>query len=144
MKNGKVLFVCSANVGRSQMAEAFYDQIRPSEPAESAGASARLKGYDGHRIGDVWPTGIKVMQEMGFDISDNKSKQLTKEAVDKADIVVFMAAKREIPNYLEDSPKLRVWDITDPAEKGHDGTRDIALQIRGLVVKLVLDMIARA
>ena len=61
----KVLFVCIHNSARSQMAEAFLNQVCPEEfEAHSAGLEP----------GKLNPVVVEVMQEIGIDISGNKTK----------------------------------------------------------------------
>jgi arsenate reductase len=61
----RVLFVCIHNSARSQMAEAFLNQICGDEfEAHSAGLEP----------GKLNPTVVEVMQEIGIDISGNKTK----------------------------------------------------------------------
>jgi arsenate reductase len=62
----KVLFVCSHNSARSQMAEAFLNQIGGDFIAESAGIEA----------GTLNPIAVEVMKEAGIDISGNKTKNV--------------------------------------------------------------------
>ena len=58
----KVLFVCVKNSARSQMAEAFLNQLgQPDFIAESAGIET----------GTLNPIVVKVMAEIGYDISNN-------------------------------------------------------------------------
>ncbi len=64
MKN-RVLFVCIHNSARSQMAEAFLNQICPDEfEAHSAGLEP----------GKLNPMVVEAMQEIGLDISGNQTK----------------------------------------------------------------------
>jgi len=61
----KVLFVCIHNSARSQMAEAFLKQICGEEfEAHSAGLEP----------GKLNPLVVEAMQEIGIDISGNKTK----------------------------------------------------------------------
>jgi arsenate reductase len=61
----KVLFVCIHNSARSQMAEAFLNQICPDEfEAQSAGIEP----------GKLNPIVVEAMKEIGIDISGNKTK----------------------------------------------------------------------
>jgi arsenate reductase (thioredoxin) len=61
----KVLFVCIHNSARSQMAEAFLNQICPGEfEAQSAGLEP----------GRLNPVVVEAMREIGMDISGNKTK----------------------------------------------------------------------
>jgi arsenate reductase len=65
MKNKKILFICVHNSARSQMAEAFMNQICGHEfEAQSAGLSP----------GVLNPTVVEAMQEVGIDISQKKTQ----------------------------------------------------------------------
>ena len=67
MVKEKVLFVCSHNSARSQMAEAFLKQIAGDRfEVESAGLEP----------GKLNPLAIEVMKEVGIDISQNKTKSV--------------------------------------------------------------------
>ena len=68
MKKKKVLFVCIHNSARSQMAEAFLNQICGGEfEAQSAGIEP----------GKLNPTVVAAMQEIGMDISGNQTKSVS-------------------------------------------------------------------
>ncbi|HKI78267.1 MAG TPA: arsenate reductase ArsC [Ignavibacteriaceae bacterium] len=63
----KVLFVCIHNSARSQMAEAFLNQLGGGNfNAESAGLEP----------GNLNPVVVEAMKEMGIDISQNKTKSV--------------------------------------------------------------------
>jgi arsenate reductase (thioredoxin) len=65
MNKVKVLFVCIHNSARSQMAEAFLNQMAGDEfIAESAGIEP----------GNLNPLVVEVMKEVGIDISGNRTK----------------------------------------------------------------------
>ena len=67
MSKTKVLFVCVHNSARSQMAEAYLNQLSgDSFEAESAGLEP----------GTLNPIVVEVMKEEGIDISDNKTKSV--------------------------------------------------------------------
>jgi arsenate reductase len=68
MKKKRVLFVCIHNSARSQMAEAFLNQICGNEfEAHSAGLEP----------GKLNPVVVEVMQESGLDIAANKTKSVS-------------------------------------------------------------------
>jgi arsenate reductase (thioredoxin) len=75
----KVLFICTYNSARSQMAEAFLNQLHGDlYQAWSAGT----------KPSQVHPLAVKAMAETGIDISGNRSKSL-EEFMDKTwDVVV--------------------------------------------------------
>jgi arsenate reductase len=67
MKKKQVLFVCIHNSARSQMAEAFLNQICDGEfEAQSAGIEP----------GKINPTVVEVMKEVGIDISGKRTKSV--------------------------------------------------------------------
>ncbi|MBE9502596.1 MAG: hypothetical protein IME96_00290 [Proteobacteria bacterium] len=82
----KILFVCIGNACRSPMAEGFarfYSNGRVE--VKSAGTSA---------LGRVVTPTKEVMMEIGIDISNQTSDQLTKEMIEWADIVVSMSYRK--------------------------------------------------
>jgi arsenate reductase len=67
MNRKKVLFICSHNRARSQMAEAFFNAICGEQfEAHSAGLEP----------GDLSPTVVEAMREIGMDISRNRTKSI--------------------------------------------------------------------
>lgn len=90
MKKQKILFVCTGNSARSQMAEGFVNNLyKDKYEAYSAGTEPSK----------VNPLAIKVMNETGIDISNHRSKG-TVEMLDKEfDLVVTVCdtAKQTCP-----------------------------------------------
>jgi protein-tyrosine-phosphatase len=72
-----ILFICKANVGRSQMASAFFSMLSKKNKSTSAGTQVGEK--EGQIVGDNEKTKllVKVMDEKGIDIRNFKRKQLT-------------------------------------------------------------------
>jgi protein-tyrosine-phosphatase len=63
-----VLFVCTHNAGRSQIAQAFFERYAPTDlRAESAGQAP---------ADEIWPNVIEAMREVGIDISNRKPKKI--------------------------------------------------------------------
>ena len=77
---------------------------------------------------------VSCMKEEGFNILENKRKQLTKEMVDNADKVICMV--EEYPTYLENN-KVTFWHVADPYKHTLEFTCQIKDQIRKLVENLV-------
>jgi arsenate reductase len=123
----KVLFVCTHNAGRSQMAEALFNRLAPDDVrAESAGQDPRREG--------VWPAVVGVMREIGIDLSSKRPKKLLPEMQLHADWAVTLACGATcpyVPTIVED------WDIPDAAGKSVDEVRvirdQIELRIRDLI-----------
>jgi len=129
MKN--VLFVCVHNSGRSQMAEAFFNQLARGR------ARALSAGTDPAETVD--PMVIKVMHEVGIDLSTEKPKALTVEMLDQADRVVTMGCGVEgvcPASWVETED----WGLDDPKSKPLEKVREIRDEIRARVLKIVTEM----
>jgi arsenate reductase len=124
----KVLFVCTHNAGRSQMAEALFNQLAPDDVrAESAGQQPRREG--------VWPAVVEVMREIDIDLAAVRPKKLLVEMQLHADWAITLACGATcpyVPTIVED------WDIPDPAGKPIGEVRVIRDQIE-LRVRDLLD-----
>jgi len=109
-----VLFVCTHNAGRSQMAQALFERYAPADVrGESAGSDPARQ---------VWPEVVEVMREIGVDISGNKPKRLSVEMQLHADWAVTMGCGDVcpyVPTRVDD------WDIADPAGKPLGEVREI-------------------
>jgi len=66
MTRKKVLFICKNNSARSQMAEGLLKSLYSEYDVHSAGSNPRT----------INPLAIKVMEEIGIDISNNRSKSI--------------------------------------------------------------------
>lgn len=70
MSKRKVLFICEGNVGRSQIAEAYFNKHSRDAVAVSAGLDDVGAKYNWRPREDI----VAVMKEDGFDVADNKVK----------------------------------------------------------------------
>lgn len=73
--------MCVENVCRSQMAEAFFNQMSKAAKASSVGTRP---------ASSVNPLAIQVMKEVEIDITKGKPKLLTLEMLDAADRIITM------------------------------------------------------
>ena len=126
-----VLFVCTHNAGRSQMAQAFFERECTHQDcgAESAGSQPAQ---------EVWPEVVEVMREVGIDLSRHKPKRLTVEMQLHADWAITMGCGDVcpyVPTRVDD------WDIPDPAGKSLQEVREIRDIIEERVIELVRDRI---
>lgn len=125
-----VLFVCTHNAGRSQMAQAFFERSCPDDcRGESAGSDPTRR---------LWPEVVEPMCEVGIDISDRKPKRLSVEMQLHADWAVTMGCGDVcpyVPTTVDD------WDIPDPAGKTIDEVREIRDMIAERVENLVQNRI---
>lgn len=133
----KVLFICRANAGRSQMAEAFYNHLTGTNDATSAGVDLEnsVKGND-PTVPDLV---IEVMKEIGIDVSTKRRDVLTKEMVDAADRVVVIT-DQPMPEYVERSSKVERWlYIPDAVRTPIEFHREVRDRVREEVQKFVLE-----
>jgi arsenate reductase len=131
MDKKKVLFVCVHNSGRSQMAEAFFNQIAVNKaPAFSAGTQP---------ASEINPTVVRVMRETGIEISNKKPKLLTPEMMDKAERVITMGCGAEKVCPAAFVP-MEDWQINDPEGQPVEKVRAIRDAIRSKVEKLVKEL----
>lgn len=132
-----VLFVCYANIGRSQMAEAFFTALTTRHHAKSAGVAVQY--HEGQPIRKYVEV-VECMKSVGIDVSQKTSRQLTPTLFETADLVVWMTEKEYVPAYAQNSPKLLFWDVQDAGGQSyefHCMTRD---KIRRLVENLVREL----
>jgi arsenate reductase (thioredoxin) len=120
-----VLFVCTQNAGRSQIAQALFERHGPPDVrAESAGAEPADR---------VHPVVVEAMQEIGIDLSDRRPKKLTLEMQLHADWAITLACGAKcpyVPSVVED------WDIADPASRPIEEVRSIRDDIQQRVLDL--------
>ena len=135
----KVLFICKANVGRSQMAEAIFDSLANGK-ATASSAGVDPGSYEGKRIDEIGPNVTACMKDIGLDVSNKVSKKITKNMVNNADIVVSMVSRDVLPSYLQSTAKLILWDIKDPKLMDYAGHVEIRDQIYEKVKKLVKEL----
>ena len=128
-----------ANVGRSQMAEAFFAHMAPRHHATSAGFLV-LPEREGRPISEVTDKVIQSMQEEGIDMSAKVQNKITPAMVEEADKVIVLAPEAALPDFLEYSPKLEIWNVSDAGgtdQAFHHHTRDLIKEkVRNLIQRI--------
>jgi len=126
-----VLFVCTHNAGRSQMAAALLDhQAAGRVHVTSAGSQA---------ADQLNPAVVAAMAEVGLDISREFPKPLTAGEVQAADVVITMGCGDACPIYP--GKRYEDWDLPDPAGLAVEQVRPIRDDIERRVQQLLADLV---
>jgi protein-tyrosine-phosphatase len=125
-----VLFVCTHNAGRSQMAAALLDH--------QAAGRVRVTSAGSQPASELNPAVVQAMAEIGLDISREYPKPLTTGKVQGADIIVTMGCGDACPvvpgkRYLD-------WDLPDPAGLDVQAIRPIRDEIGRRVSALLQEL----
>lgn len=129
----KILFVCFGNVGRSQMAEAFYNHLTNSNDSWSAG----IQKDTPMKYGNPAPKVVDSMLELGIDISQAKVKTINQKIIDKSEKIIIMCKKEQCQNSLLEFKNIVFWNIEDPFEMTLDKTKNIRDKIKNKVSLLL-------
>lgn len=102
-----VLFLCTGNSSRSQIAEALAERL--------SGGAVRARSA-GSKPKTLHPNAVRVMAARGIDISRNETKSLHLFTDDRFDYVISLCDKvREVCPAFPDDPGRLHWSIPDPA-----------------------------
>jgi protein-tyrosine-phosphatase/DNA-binding transcriptional ArsR family regulator len=112
----RVLFLCTGNSARSQMAQAFLEQLGgPRVEVVSAGSHPKA----------LHPQAVRVMLEHGIDISGRRSKHLGEFVEQRFDQVISLCDRvREVCPEFPGAPDVAHWSMPDPAEEAADAEDD--------------------
>ena len=122
-----VLFVCTHNAGRSQMAQAFFEKYAPDDiRAESAGQEP---------ADAPWPEVVEAMREVGIDITDQTPKLLEYEIAQDSAVIITMGCGDACP--ICPGKRYEDWKLDDPAGQGIDVVRPIRDEIERRVRQLL-------
>jgi protein-tyrosine-phosphatase len=127
----QVLFVCTHNAGRSQMAAALLDH--------QAAGRVRVTSAGSQPADQLNPAVVQAMAEIGFDISREFPKPLTTGKVQAADVVITMGCGDTCPIYP--GKRYEDWDLPDPAGLSVAAVRPIRDAIRARVEILLNDLV---
>ena len=125
-----VLFLCTHNAGRSQMALGFFQALTGDHAVAWSGGSE-----PGNEIN---PAAITAMAERGIDIASEFPKPWTDETVRAADVVITMGCGDACPIFP--GKRYENWDIDDPHGEDLDTVRRIRDQLERRVRTLIASL----
>ena len=120
----RVLFLCTGNSARSQMAQAILEQL--------AGSAVTVASAGSHPK-PLHPHAIRVMAEYGVDISSRRSRHLSELAEQRFDYVISLCDRvREVCPEFPGAREVVHWSIPDPgtAPGGYQAFRELAADLR--------------
>lgn len=128
-----VLFVCVHNAGRSQMAAGYLAHLAEGAIEVRSAGSAPAESLN--------PVVVEAMAEEGIDITAERPKVLTPEAVQSSDVVITMGCGDVCPvfpgkRYLD-------WELDDPAGRDLPHVRPIRDEIRARIEALIAELRTR-
>lgn len=125
-----VLFLCTHNAGRSQMAMGFFTHLASDAAVAWSGGSEPGN--------EVNPAAVAAMAERDIDISREYPKPWTDEIVRAADVIITMGCGDACPVF----PGLRYeeWKLEDPHGQGVDAVRPIRDEIERRVRALLSEL----
>ena len=109
----RVLFLCTGNSARSQMAEALFEQL----------GGDRVRGFSaGSHPKRLHPNAVRAMREYGIEVAGRRAKHMSTYARRRFDYVVSLCDRvREVCPEFSGDPAVIHWSIADPAlEPGSD------------------------
>ena len=126
-----VMFVCVHNAGRSQMAAGFMTAL--------SGGRVEVRSAGSMPADQVNPVAVEAMAEVGIDITAERPKILTADAVQASDAVITMGCGDACPYF----PGVRYedWVLEDPAGQGLETVRRVRDEIRGRVETLLAELL---
>lgn len=133
-----VLFVCGHNAGRSQMAEAFLNQIARERGLDVRGESAGTGPAD-----RISPVAVAAMEEIGASMDGQHPKVMTQEMVNRAGKVITMGCGVDVAACPARFLVTEDWGLDDPAGQPIETVRRIRDKIRARVEDLLSAMAAQ-
>ena len=118
----RVLFLCTGNSARSQMAEALLGQLG-GDVIEAASAGSHPK--------PLHPNAVRAMREHGIDISGRRAKHVDTFAGQRFGYVISLCDRvREVCPEFPGHPQMIHWSIADPSGDGYPAFRRVAAELR--------------
>ena len=120
-RRGRVLFLCTGNSARSQIAEALVEHLSGGAvTAASAGSHPK----------PLHPDAVRVMAERGIDIGGKRTKHVDELVAERFDVVITLCDRiREVCPEFPSNPELVHWSVPDPSGAGPELFDEIAAEL---------------
>jgi arsenate-mycothiol transferase len=135
-KKPSVLFVCSKNGGKSQLAAGLMNQLAAGAVTVHSAGTKPGKSLN--------PESVESLAELGIDITGEHPKPVADEVLDAVDVVVVLGTEAKLEP--RDGTRFEVWVPDEPSERGIEGMErmrlvrdDINARVRKLYAELTGD-----
>jgi arsenate-mycothiol transferase len=116
-KTPAVLFVCSKNGGKSQLAAGLMKQL--------AGGAVTVHSAGTKPGKSLNPQAVESLGELGIDITGEHPKPVTDEILDSVDVVIILGTEAKLEPH--EGPRFEVWETDEPSERGIEGMERMRL-----------------
>jgi arsenate-mycothiol transferase len=128
-----VLFVCSKNGGKSQLAAGLMNQL--------AGEAVTVFSAGTKPGASLNPQAVESLAEMGIDVTGEHPKPVTDEVLRAVDAVIVLGTEAKLQPQA--GTRFEVWETDEPSERGIEGMErmrlvrdDINARVQGLYAEL--------
>jgi arsenate-mycothiol transferase len=132
-KTPSVLFVCSKNGGKSQLAAGLMRDLAGDKVAVYSAGTKPAK--------DLNPQAVESLTELGIDVAGEYPKPVTDEVLDTVDAVIVLGTEARLEP--REGKRFEVWETDEPSERGIEGMErmrlvrdDIKARVRALYTEL--------
>jgi arsenate-mycothiol transferase len=132
-KTPTVLFVCSKNGGKSQLAAGLMNQL--------AGGAVTVYSAGTKPGKSLNPQAVESLSELGIDITGEHPRPVTDDVLDAVDAVIILGSEAKLEPH--EGTRFEVWDTDEPSERGIEGMErmrlvrdDIQSRVRKLYAEL--------
>jgi arsenate-mycothiol transferase len=133
MKTPGVLFVCSKNGGKSQLAAGLMNQLAARIVTVYSAGTKPGKSLN--------PQSVESLAELGIDITGEHPKPITGEVLDAVDVVIVLGTEAKVEP--REGTRFEVWETDEPSDRGIEGMErmrlvrdDLKARVRKLYAEL--------
>jgi arsenate-mycothiol transferase len=112
-----VLFVCSKNGGKSQLAAGLMNQLANGSVTVYSAGTKPGKSLN--------PQAVESLTELGIDISSEHPKPVTEDVLDVVDAVIVLGTEAKLEP--REGTRFEVWETDEPSERGIEGMERMRL-----------------
>src|SRR6478752_683426 len=132
-KTPSVLFICSKNGGKSQLAAGLMNQLANGTVTVHSAGTKPAEALN--------PQSVDSLAELGIDISGEHPKPVTDDVLDAADVIIVLGTEAKVEP--REGKRLEFWNTDEPSERGIEGMERMSLvrdDIRARVQKLYAEL----